>query len=69
MRFPKEKGYSEQELLDFGLAKKNDKEESVKSAQYLAGHSNAQVTLDVYADSNVQQTCDELSSLYRKSLD
>lgn len=42
---------------------------SVKSAQYLAGHSNAQVTLDVYADSNVQQTCDELSSLYRKSLD
>ena len=42
---------------------------SVKSAQYLAGHSNAQVTLDVYADSNVQQACDELSSLYRKSLD
>ena len=42
---------------------------SVKSAQYLAGYSNTQVTLDVYADSNVQQACDELSSLYRKSLD
>lgn len=31
MRFLKEKGYSEQELLDFGLAKKNDKEECYDS--------------------------------------
>ena len=42
---------------------------SVKSVQYLAGHSSAQVTLNVYADSNVQQACDELSFLYRKLLD
>ena len=42
---------------------------SIKSAQYLAGHSNVQITLNVYADVNVEQACDELSFLYRKLLD
>lgn len=42
---------------------------SIKSAQYLAGHSTVQTTLNIYADSNTQQACDELLSLYQKSLD
>ena len=42
---------------------------SIKSAQYLAGHSDAQMTLNVYADANAQQACDELSSLHQKLLD
>lgn len=41
---------------------------SIKSAQYLAGHSDVQITLNVYADVNVEQACDELLSLYQ-SLD
>lgn len=33
---------------------------SVKTVQYLMGHSNASVTLDVYADVNIDQIADEM---------